>query len=71
MNLSTEEANTRAAGAMRPAAPNSHTDIVKISVKVDPVTFLELKRALQLRETLQDFCLNAITRELGARTGKA
>lgn len=71
MNLSTEEANSRAAGAMRPAAPTSHTDIVKISVKVDAVTFLELKRTLRLRETLQEFCLNAITRELGARTGKA
>ncbi len=71
LNLSTEEANSRAAGVMRPAAPNSHNDIVKISVKVDAVTFLELKRNLRLRETLQDFCLDAITRELRTRTGKA
>lgn len=56
---------------MRTSAPNPSTDTVKISVKVDAVTFLELKRALRLRETLQDFCLNAITRELGTRTGQA
>ncbi len=71
LDRSTEEANAHAAGVMRTAAQTPNTDIVKISVKVDAVTFLELKRALRLRETLQEFCLNAITRELGARTGKA
>ncbi len=69
-SLSTEEANGTAGHVTLTAAPSANTDIVKISVKVDTVTFLELKRALRLRETLQEFCLNAITRELGARTGK-
>jgi len=63
---STEEANGPARHMTLTAAPSANTDIVK----VDTVTFLELKRALRLRETLQEFCLNAITRELGARTGK-
>ncbi len=67
---STEEANGPARHMTLTAAPSANTDIVKVSVKVDTVTFLELKRALRLRETLQEFCLNAITRELGARTGK-
>jgi hypothetical protein len=67
---STEEANGPAGHVAVTPGPRANIDIVKISVKVDAVTFLELKRALRLRETLQEFCLNAITRELGARTGK-